>query len=90
VIDDTVLDQLKHCTNIVVGIQQVKREILSGRVSSVVLAIDTDVGYQLGLVKTCNINNVPIVRVNSSRELGVAIGIEVKAGCVGIMRLSVD
>jgi len=86
VLDSYLLQQLRDKQHIVIGIQQVKRGVLDGTLSHVVLAVDTDASYQLGIVRLCSMHNVDIVRVDNAKELGLLVGISVKTGCVGIVK----
>ena len=85
VIEKSLLAEFKNKHNIVVGKQQVRRGLLEGVVSLVVLAVDTTPKYQLSIIRPCQIHNVPITRVGNAKALGIAVGINVKAGCVGIL-----
>lgn len=83
--DDSVLAKLQDCNGVVIGTQQVKRDIKQGKLKQIVLAIDTELEHQRAIVELCIAHNITVFRVSSSKLLGQAVGIDVAASCVGIV-----
>jgi large subunit ribosomal protein L7A len=78
------LNHLMDRIDLIVGLQQVRKALLAGMLKQVIVAIDTDSDYFHELQNLCRQSKVELLKVSSSKSLGLAVGIDVKAGCVGV------
>ncbi|GAC91845.1 MULTISPECIES: 50S ribosomal protein L7ae-like protein [Anoxybacillus] len=79
-------EKVAQAKQIIVGTKQTVRALKDGNVKEVVVAEDADVAVIEKVVKAANDRNVPIVKVDSTKKLGKACGIDVGAAAVAIIR----
>nr|WP_243239402.1 ribosomal L7Ae/L30e/S12e/Gadd45 family protein [Sulfobacillus harzensis] len=70
----------------VVGRRETLKVIQRGRAVSVYVARDANPAILSELEEHCRIHQVPIIYVDSMRELGLLCGIEVNAACAALTR----
>ena len=69
-----------------VGVRETLRAAEDGSLSGIVLAKDTDRAFRARVEEAAHKYGAPLVYANSALELGRRVGIEVKAGVVGILK----
>jgi large subunit ribosomal protein L7A len=74
-----MLEELKNASARTVGTKQTLRAVSSGKAIKVYLAADVDEYISSKIKKECEKHNVPIVYVNSMKELGQVCSIDVGA-----------
>ncbi|KFZ43467.1 50S ribosomal protein L7ae-like protein [Anoxybacillus flavithermus] len=79
-------EKVAQAKQIIVGTKQTVRALKDGNVKEVVIAEDADVAVIEKVIKAANDRNVPIVKVDSTKKLGKACGIDVGAATVAIIR----
>ncbi len=70
----------------VVGTRQVLRGIQGGTLKAVYVANDADTFLYQRIVRAAEAARIPVVRVQSMKELGRACGVDVAAAAVGLTR----
>lgn len=80
------METLKTGANKVVGTKQVLRALKAGTLLRAYVANDADTFLFQRITTAAEAAGVPVVRVQSMRELGVLCGLEVKAAAAGVTR----
>ncbi len=80
-----MLSKLKETSSRVVGINEVFRAISGEYVKQVFIARDADRHLVVPLYRLCVEKNIPVVEVDSMRELGLACGIRVNAAAAALV-----
>lgn len=80
-----MLDDLKHCKK-TVGVKQSTKAIESGVVENVLIAKDCEQRVVKGILELCEKQSLPIIYVDSMKQLGKACGIEVEAAVACILK----
>ena len=75
---------LNDYSNKVVGKKAVLKAVASGKIKCVILADDVDVDMLNEVATFCKDKGVKIYQVESKRDLGKAVGIDVACVCVGL------
>ncbi|NLW00605.1 MAG: 50S ribosomal protein L7Ae-like protein [Clostridiales bacterium] len=79
------LEELKNASARTVGMKQTLRAVSSGKAVKVYLAADVDEYISSKIRKECEKYNVPIISVNSMKELGQVCGIDVGAATAAVL-----
>ena len=92
------MDTMKECTipecgvvpdlkkmKVVVGVKQLRKSLLKGKVRTVYLAKDADPAITEMLLALCEENKVPASWCASMTELGKACGIDVGASAAAVL-----
>jgi len=74
-------------SSIVVGRNLVKAALHNHSLQRVVVSLDSQTPYVADIVRRCASANVEWVTVESAKELGNSVGIEVSCLCVGIKHM---
>ncbi len=82
-LEDRLLTQQK-----VVGLKQLRKALLAGRVSEAFLADDADPAVTAPVEELCAQTGVPVTHVETMQRLGSLCRIHVGAACAGILRPS--
>ena len=80
------MENLKNAPGRVVGSKQVLRALKAGELSRIYVATDIDTFLYQKVVRAAEAARIPMVRVDSSLELGRACGLEIAAAAAGILR----
>ena len=80
------MEALKNSGNKVVGTKQVLRALKVGTLLRAYVANDADTYLFQRITTAAEAARVPVVRVESMKELGVLCGLEVGAAAAGILR----
>lgn len=80
------MEALKSSDNRVVGTKQVLRALKASALSKVYVANDADTFLFQRVTTAAEAAGVPVVRVQSMKELGVLCGLEVAAAAAGIVK----
>ena len=80
-----MLEALKTAKK-VVGVKQLRRALNEHRVLQIFLADDADPQLTEPLERQCCGEQIPVIRVDTMRELGKACGISVGSACAAIVR----
>lgn len=78
-------EKVKQAKHIKVGLRQTIKAIKRGEASEVIIAEDADAHIIEQIETACLHHQVPVVYVDSMRQLGKTCGIEVGAACVAIL-----
>ncbi|MDR6226968.1 50S ribosomal protein L7ae-like protein [Desmospora profundinema] len=78
-------DKVKTASSLLIGAKQTKKAIEQGKAQQVLVAQDADEHVTRSLIQLCRQHGVPVVYVDSMRELGEACGIEVGAATATIL-----
>ena len=73
-------------TNHVVGFRETTKMIKQNRVSSVVLATDTDEPLKIKILTLCEDKAIPVKTIKSKRKLGHLCGIERPAAVIAYLK----
>ena len=79
------MEELKNASARTVGMKQTLRAVSSGKAVKVYLAADVDEYISSKIRKECEKYNVPIISVNSMKELGLVCGIDVGAATAAVL-----
>jgi len=79
------LDDLKHCKK-AVGVKQSTKAVETGTVARVFIAKDCEQRVVKGIIELCEKHSVPVVYVDSMKQLGKACSIEVEAAVACILK----
>lgn len=79
-------EKVKKASNKIIGTKQTVKALKSGQVVEVIVALDSDDKIKNRVIDVAKEMNVPIVTVDSMKELGKACGIDVGAATVAITR----
>jgi len=79
-----MLKELKNSSR-VIGIKQVTKVVTRGAAKTVFIAQDTEERIREPLEALCQEKNVPVIKVESMKELGKSCGIEVGAAAAAIV-----
>jgi len=79
-------EKVKKASNKIIGTKQTVKALKSGQVVEVIVALDADDKIKNRVIGVAKEMNVPIVTVDSMKELGKACGIDVGAATVAITR----
>jgi large subunit ribosomal protein L7A len=79
-------EKVKKASNKIIGTKQTVKALKSGQVVEVIVALDADDKIKNRVIDVAKEMNVPIVTVDSMKELGKACGIDVGAATVAITR----
>lgn len=77
-------EKVSQASGIIVGTKQTLKAIKNGEVKEVIIAEDADRRVTNKVVAVAKERQVPVVRVESTKKLGKACGIEVGAAAVAI------
>lgn len=80
------MEALKNSVNKVVGTKQVLRALKAGTLLRAYVANDADTYLFQRITTAAETARVPVVRVETMKELGVLCGLEVGAAAAGILR----
>ena len=80
-----MLEALKTAKK-VVGVKQLRRALTEHRAVQVFLADDADPQLTQPLEQRCSSEQIPVIHVDSMRELGKACGISVGSACAAVVR----
>lgn len=80
------MEALKNSVNKVVGTKQVLRALKAGTLLRAYVANDADTYLFQRITTAAEAARVPVVRVETMKELGVLCGLEVGAAAAGILR----
>lgn len=80
------MEALKNTAAKVVGTKQVLRALKAGTASRAYVANDADTFLFQRIVTAAEAARVPVVRVESMKELGVACGVDVAAAAAAIVK----
>lgn len=69
----------------VVGVNQVKRSILSSTVSVVYIAEDAETKVTNEILALCKKTQIPIIKVDTMKGLGNACGIDINAATAALL-----
>ena len=69
----------------VVGVNQVKRAISSSTVSLVYVAEDAEMKITNEVLDLCEKKQIPIIKVNTMKDLGDACGIDINAATAALL-----
>jgi large subunit ribosomal protein L7A len=78
-------DKVKTAHSLLIGAKQTKKAIEQGKAQQVLVARDADEHVTRSLIQLCRHYGVPVVYVDSMRELGKACGIDVGAATAVIL-----
>lgn len=81
-----MLTQLRDCTNKVIGTKQTLKALKGDQVDCLFIAKDAEVKVTRPLTDLAQKNNVEIQYIKTMTELGQAVGIEVGAAAVAILK----
>lgn len=79
------LSELRLTKSKVVGTNEALKAIKGGKALKIFVARDAEKSVVEALYKLCRKENIPIVEVDSMRELGAACEIKVKAAAAAII-----
>ena len=79
------LEKLKNADK-VVGTRRLLRAIASGEIREAYLALDADLFIARQVTEACRKASVPVIEVDTMKNLGAACGIDVKAAAAGIRK----
>ena len=79
------MEELKNASARTVGMKQTLRAVSSGKAVKVYLAADVDEYISSKIRIECEKYNVPIISVNSMKELGQVCGIDVGAATASVL-----
>ncbi|HHY81705.1 MAG TPA: 50S ribosomal protein L7ae-like protein [Clostridiales bacterium] len=85
-----MLPNLKKISAKTVGLKQTMKAVRSGRAREVYLARDVDGHLSCKVADLCNSFQVPVIMVDSMKELGEACGIQVGAAAAAILKESTE
>jgi len=85
-VDEGMLEDLKTASSKTVGTKQTLKAVQAGRAEKVFLARDVDEYVARKIKDTCDTHQVPIVYVDTMKELGKACGIDVGAATAAIIK----
>lgn len=77
-------EKVKQASKTIIGTKQVVKTIRAGQVEEIIIALDADSKVTDPVVALAKESNIPVVFVDSKRELGKACGIQVGAAVVAI------
>ncbi|MBO2536400.1 MULTISPECIES: ribosomal L7Ae/L30e/S12e/Gadd45 family protein [Rummeliibacillus] len=77
-------EKVKQATKTIVGMKQTVKALQTGHVTEVFVALDADVRMTKRAVQLAQNKGIPVVLVDSKRELGRACGIHVDAAVCAI------
>ena len=80
------MEALKNSAKRVVGIKQVLRALRDGKLLQVYVANDSDTFLYQQVVRAAEAAHVPVVRVETKKDLGRACGVEVSAATAGLKK----
>lgn len=80
-----LLSELKLAKLRVVGTNEALKAVKGGRALKIFVARDANKDVVEPLYKLCRKEKIPIVEVDSMRELGAACGIKIKAAAAAII-----
>lgn len=80
------MEALKNSVSKVVGTKQVLRALKAGTLLRAYVANDADTYLFQRITTAAEAARVPVVRVETMKELGVLCGLEVGAAAAGILR----
>ncbi len=80
-----MLDHIKGSKN-VIGTKQTLKMVKNGKAKSVYLAHDVDHHIFVEVENSCKENEVPIVYIDSMRDLGKACGINRKTASAALLK----
>jgi large subunit ribosomal protein L7A len=80
------MERLNGGSGIVAGSRQVLRAIKAGTLSTVYLANDADTYIFQQILRAAEQANLPVVRVQTMKELGKACNVDVATATAGILR----
>lgn len=72
--------------NVVVGVKQLKKALMAGRIQSAFLAKDADPAITEPVAALCDENTVPVVWVKTMTQLGKVCGIDVGAAAAATLK----
>ena len=81
-----MLTELKNCANKVIGMKQTLKALKGDQVSSLFIAKDAEIKVTRPLIELAQKNTVDIQYVRTMVELGQAVGIEVGAAAVAVLK----
>ncbi len=70
----------------VIGMKQTLKQIRSGKVAEVILAMDTDDPIRQEILTACKTAHIPVTPCKSKRVLGYENGIERDAAVVAVLK----
>jgi len=85
-----MLPNLKKISAKTVGLKQTMKAVRSGRAREVYLARDVDGRLSCEVTALCSSFNVPVIFVDSMKELGEACGIQVGAATAAVLKESAE
>ncbi|MGX9136462.1 50S ribosomal protein L7ae-like protein [Rummeliibacillus sp. JY-2-4R] len=77
-------EKVKQAKKTIIGMKQTVKALQTGHVTEVFVALDADVRMTTHAVQLAQENGIPVVFVDSKRELGRACGIHVGAAVSAI------
>ena len=80
-----MLERLKNSDK-VIGTRRLVRAIAAGEIAEAYVARDADLFILRQVRQACNGANVPMVEVDTMKQLGEACGVEVKTASAGIRK----
>jgi len=81
-------EELKSTKNRVVGLKQSLKELNTGSVAQIYIADDADIHIKGKVRKAAGDSDTPIVSVESMDMLGEICGINVRAACAAILKIT--
>ncbi len=81
-----MLTPLRQATARAVGVKQVLRAIQEGKVEQAFVAADADRFLTKRVMDACAAANIPCIDAASSKEIGLACGIDVSAAAAAALR----
>ncbi|WP_066640581.1 ribosomal L7Ae/L30e/S12e/Gadd45 family protein [Desulfolucanica intricata] len=79
-------ERLKLAHKKTVGAKQTLKACQRGSALEVYIASDAETYVTAPILKICSENNIPVVKVDSMRELGKVCGIEVSCAAAAIIK----
>lgn len=79
------LVQLQMAKKKTIGTKQTLKAVEKGQAQKVFVAADAEEHVLLPLLRLCRDKSIPVIRIDSMRELGKACGIEVGSASAAIL-----
>ncbi len=79
------LEQLQTAIKKTIGTKQTLKAVEKGQAQRVFVAADAEEYVLQPLLRLCQEKNIPVMRIDSMRELGKACGIEVGSASAAIL-----
>jgi large subunit ribosomal protein L7A len=78
-------EKVSNAKNVIIGNKQTLKALKKGIVTEVVIAEDADDRLVRNVIEAASQFNIPVLKVESMKQLGKACGIQVGASAVGII-----